>query len=97
MALGFKFNPFPVFDPGEKVLYSKERLWAVSNKSLPTYRLFVSLPPLCEAAMYITDRRIVFAAHVISLLGQQFNIWFPGQEQGEESEIFKAVSTGRNA
>jgi hypothetical protein len=97
MALGFKFSLPPEFQPGETVLHFKEWVWAVSSKSPPSARLFLSLPPVTDAGMYVTDRRIVLAAYTFRLMAQQFNIWFPGKEQGEEPEIFKAVSTGRNA
>ena len=97
MALGFKFNVLPEFLPGEKVCHFHKWLWAVSSKSPPSFRLSSSLPLVQEIGFYVTDRRIFFVAHVFRLLVQQFNIWFPGREQGNAPEIFKAVSTGRNA
>jgi hypothetical protein len=47
--------------------------------------------------MYVTNRRIVLVACAFRLLPQQFNIWFPGKAQGDDPELFKAVSTGNNA
>jgi hypothetical protein len=94
MALGFKSNPYPAFRPGETVLQFKSRVWRLSCKSLPTYRLFFSLPPLTEAALYVTDRRIVLMANVLRLLCQEFSIWFKGRADGKNPELFKSVSTG---
>ena len=94
MALGFKFNTLPAFQPGETVLHCKKWLWAISCKSLPSYRLFFSLPPLWEAGLYVTDRRIVLMAHAFRLLTQEFSIWFRRTTGGKDPELFKSVSTG---
>jgi hypothetical protein len=95
MTLGFKFFPFPTFQPGETVLYCQPWVRALSCKSPPSYRLFFSLPPLTEMAMYVTDRRIFLIDCFLRLLPQEFSVWFSRGPQGEEREMFKSVSTGR--
>jgi len=94
MTLGFKFNVLPELLAGETVLYFKKWVWGISCKSLPTYRLFFSFPPLWEAGLYITDRRIILMAHCFRLLTQEFSLWFPGKTPSGDAEWFKAVCTG---
>jgi hypothetical protein len=94
VALGFTFNPLPAFQPGETVLHFEKRLWALSCMSPPTYRLFFSLPPLTEAAMYVTDRRVVLIDSVLRWLTQEFSIWFAPESHQPARELFKAASLG---
>ncbi len=95
MALGFKFNLLPELLPGERVMHFKKWVWGISSKSLPTYRLFFSLPPLWEAGLYVTNRRVVLMVHCFRLLTQEFSLWFRGKTRGDDAELFKAVSTGQ--
>ena len=94
MGLGFKLGILPAFQPGETVLHFQKWLWALSCKSPPTYRLFFSLPPLTEAGLYVTDRRIVVVACVLRLLIQEFSLWFAPASLEPSRELFKAVSVG---
>ncbi|HWI57733.1 MAG TPA: serine/threonine-protein kinase, partial [Bacillota bacterium] len=95
-SLQFKTSYLPELLPGERVVHFKRRLWAIFNKSWPTYRLFFSLPPLWEAGMYITDRRILLISHFFGLLVQEFSLWFPGKARDGGVELLKEVSTGKS-
>jgi serine/threonine protein kinase/protocatechuate 3,4-dioxygenase beta subunit len=95
-SLRFKTSYLPDLLPGETVVHVKLRLWGVFNKSLPTYRLFFSLPPFWEAGLYVTNRRILFVSHFFGLLAQQFSIWFPGRAPEGEAEFLRKVSVGRS-
>jgi hypothetical protein len=95
MPLGFKLCVLPAFQPGETILHFKKCVWALSCKSSPTYRLFFSLPPLMEAAMYVTDRRILLLDCVVRLFPQEFSIWFAHESPGQDQEMFETVSASR--
>jgi hypothetical protein len=92
----FKFNLLPSLLAGEKVLFFKRWVLAASALSPPNYRWTFSLPPVCEAALYVTDRRILYIAHFLRLLTVEFDQWFKGKQEPEEPELVKDVSVGRN-
>ncbi len=91
MGVRFKFGPLPELLPGERVLRMKDWIWASSFKSLPTYRVFVSVPPLLEAGLYVTERRILIVAYVLRLLVEEVSYWFPGKAEGSDRELVKAA------
>jgi tRNA A-37 threonylcarbamoyl transferase component Bud32 len=95
-SMRFRTGYLPELLPGETVVHVKRRLWAVFNKSLPTWRLFFSLPPLWEAGLYVTDRRLLLISHFLGLLGQEFSIWFPGRAPAGEAEFLRGVTVGRS-
>lgn len=92
----FKWNMLPALQPDEKVLSFKKWVWGVSAKSLPTYRLFFSLPPLWEAGFYVTDRRILVLVHIFRLLTQQMSLWRVDSTPGQDEDTIQRVSIGRN-
>jgi len=94
MGLRYRFGFLPDLRPGEKVLYVKPWVWSASFKSLPSYRVFFSLPPLWEAGLYVTDRRVLLVACVFRLLSQEFSIWFPGKAEPGDQELLKKVGRG---
>jgi hypothetical protein len=95
MAVGFGFGVLPSILPGEKVLGFKKWIWALSGKSLPSYRLFFSIPPLWEAGVYVTDRRILFVAYVARLIRQEVSLWFEGRAEPGDRDFVKDISSGR--
>ncbi|MBI5388284.1 MAG: protein kinase [Verrucomicrobia bacterium] len=92
----FKFNLLTELLPGERVLQFKKWIWGISAKSPPSYRLFFSLPPLLEAGLYITDRRVVLISTLVRLLSQEVSVWFPTQAKSEDRDWLKEASTGQN-
>ena len=97
MGVRHKFNVLPSLLPGEKVLFFKKWVWGASVKSLPTYRDFFSLPPLWEAGLYVTDRRVLLVAHLVRLLTQEVSQWFEGKQDPEDDETIKEVRVGKGA
>ena len=97
MSLQFRFNSLPALQPGETVLLFKKWVWAMSTKSLPSYRVFASLPPLCEAGLYITNRRVLVLASVFRLLTQEISQWHAGFAEGGDSDVIRRVELGRSS
>jgi hypothetical protein len=95
MSLYFKFNVLPSLLPDERVLLRKDWVWAASGKSLPSYRWFFSLPPLWEAGLFVTDRRVLFVSYCLRLLTQEFSQWFDGKAGSADDELVVAVDVGR--
>ena len=93
MSVAFSFNLLPSLLPGEKVLFFKRWVWGLSAKSPPSYRIFWSAPPLWEAGLYVTDRRLLLVVHLFRLLTQQVSLWLH-EEEGDE--YVKDVSVGRS-
>ncbi len=54
------------FLAGETVLYSQPWLWAVSAKSLPSYRISVGIPLLQEISLCVTDQRVLLSRWICS-------------------------------
>jgi tRNA A-37 threonylcarbamoyl transferase component Bud32 len=92
----FKTSLLPEFVAGERVLHFKKRLWALWCVALPACRFFFSLPPLWEAGLYITDKRVLLVVNLLRLLTQEFSIWFPGRKPPQDREVFQSVSTGKS-
>jgi hypothetical protein len=92
----FKFNLLPSLLPEEKVLFVNKWVWFSSGSSSPNYRILFSLPPLWEQGVYITDRRVLFIAHLFRLLTQEFYQWFEGKGVPGDNEFIKEVTVGRN-
>jgi hypothetical protein len=87
MCTRYQFSPLPSLQPGETVLLFKKRVWALSTKSFPSYRFFFSLPPIVEAALYITNRRVLVLANVFRLLSQAVSQWHAGETQAASDLI----------
>jgi hypothetical protein len=93
----------PKLLPGEKVLLFKPWLWFasgkkwLSGKSLPYYyRIFFPIPLLCEAGLYVTDRRILIVAYLFRLFILENNIWLKGKEEMEDNDFIEETSVGEN-
>jgi hypothetical protein len=96
MGLRFKLYLLPALLPDEKVLLFKKRVWLSSGKSYPSNRIFFSLPPLWEAGLYVTDRRLLFVVHLFRLVSQEWSIWFEGRNEPGDHEFVKGVNLGKS-
>jgi len=96
MGLRFKFNLLPSLLPEEKVLFFKQQVWILFVKSLPTYRLNISLPPLVEVGLYITDKRILLVIYSFRIFAQEFSQWFEGRGTSADNEFIKEVKVGKS-
>jgi hypothetical protein len=56
MKYHFQFSALPKLQEGETVLLFLPTVWVMSSRSLPSYRVFASVPPLFEAGVYVTER-----------------------------------------
>src|ERR1051326_6070796 len=90
-------SPFPKLLPGERVVDFRGCIWRLSGKSVPSYRLFFSLPPLWRAALHVTDRRLVVVANAFWLINQEFSVWFREDAQTRNHEFLKDASAGKNS
>jgi len=82
---------------GERVLYFKPIVWAASGKSLPSYRLSVSLPPIQEMALYITDQRLLLPCWVLRLFRVEWAAWFSAGDRTADQDHVVTVTVGRAA
>ncbi len=82
---------------GERVLYFKPMVWAASGKSLPNYRLSLSLPLVQEMGLYVTDRRVVLACWLFRLVRCEWTAWLRGGDAAADEDRVKTVAVGRNA
>jgi hypothetical protein len=96
MGIRFSFNMLPKFLPGEKVLLFKPWLWFGSDKSFLHYRIFLPIPLLCEAGLYVTDRRVLLVFYLCRLFILENSIWLKGKGELEDNEFIEEISVGRN-
>src|SRR3972149_6979334 len=96
MGLRLKFNMLASLLAGEKVLFFKRWVGAVSGMSFPNYRWLFSIPPICEVGLYVTDRCILHITHILRLITAEFSQWFEGKREPTNTEIVKDVSVGQN-
>jgi hypothetical protein len=82
---------------GERVLYFKSIVWAASGKSLPSYRLSLSLPLIQEMGLYITDRRVLLPCWLLRLVRIEWTAWFTGENKTTGEDQLETVAVGRNA
>lgn len=68
-------------------------VWGMSSRSRPSYRVFASVPPLFEAGMYITDRRILIVVSLVRLIAQEVSLWFDGYA-GRGDDVIRSSSLG---
>lgn len=89
-------SPFPVLQPGERVLAIRRNVRALCSESPPAYRWFFGLPPVFDAALYVTDRRVLVVAGVFRLLYQEFSQWLPeAPSAGPETVVEMSVGETR--
>jgi hypothetical protein len=96
MNLLLHFNVFPALRAGETVFLVKRWLWMLSAKSFPSYHVFVSMPPVCDACLYVTNRRILVVASVLRLITQEISLWKPGEAESADQEVIQRVDLGRS-
>jgi len=96
MGLGVGFALLPRLLPGERILYCKPWIWAVSGKSLPSYRVSLMIPLVQEAGLYVTDRRILLPCFVFRLVVLEFVAWFESEDESRGEERVREVCTGRS-
>lgn len=96
MGLRFSLSLLPSLLSGERILLFQRRVWLYSGRSFPGYRIFFTLPPLFEAGMYVTDRRVLLVAHVFRLFSQEFEQWFAGRGGPAGDVVIQHVTTGRS-
>jgi hypothetical protein len=103
MGIRFSFNMLPKLLPGEKVLLFKPWLWFasgkkwLSGKSFPYYyRIFFPIPLLCEAGLYVTDRRVLLVSYLCRLFILENSIWLKGKEEPQDNEFIEETSVGEN-
>ncbi|MEO0529100.1 MAG: hypothetical protein AAF266_00850 [Planctomycetota bacterium] len=68
----------PTLMPGERVRHVKRWLGLVVFHSLPSHRWLFTLPPLCDAVLRVTDRRLILSDHVMLAITQHASFWRPG-------------------
>jgi hypothetical protein len=103
MGIRFSFNMLPKLLPGEKVLLFKKWLWFgsgkkwLSGKSFPYYyRIFFPIPFLCEAGLYVTDRRVLLVSYLCRLFTMENSLWFKDKGKLEDNEFIEETSVGEN-
>jgi hypothetical protein len=94
-AKSIHFSPFPQLEPGEQVLCMRGFVRALRVKSLPTLRWFFSLPPLLDAGLYVTNRRVLLRAGILRLMNHEFSQWYPDAFPGP-TETICDVNLGRS-
>ena len=92
----FSLNLLPRLAAGERILHSQPWLWAASGKSLPSYRVSVSVPLVQEMGLCVTDRRVVLCAWVLRLFRFEWVAWFERQDQFADQDSIKEISVGRS-
>jgi hypothetical protein len=76
-------------------LVFENRIRGYSLKSPPSDRLNLSLPPVLEAVVYITDRRILLVVHIFRILSGEHSLWFEGGGKPGAKEFIKEVNIGK--
>jgi len=90
------FHLLPRLLAGERVIHCQSWLWVAPTKSLPSYRVSVSLPLLQEMGCYLTDRRLLLTCWLFRLVRFDWVAWFGRREDGAERDSIKEVSVGRS-
>jgi len=91
------FNVLAGLQAGETALLFKPWVWALSAKSLPSYRMSFSLPPLWEAGLYVTNRRVLLVGSILRLVTQQSSQWHVGEAPSEDDDVISRVEGGRSS
>ncbi len=92
-----RFDLTPGLLPGERVLVVRRWVWAGSFRSLPSYRVFFSLPPLWEVGLYITDHRLLVVSYLFRLLTTEFSQWYEGKADPGDHDIIQEARVGRSS
>lgn len=94
--MGVSLVLLPRFEPGERVLQSKGWIWAAVGKSLPAYRISISIPIIVESGLYVTPHRLVFVTLLFRLVLFQASVWFDGDEASAGHETVRSAACGRD-
>jgi hypothetical protein len=86
----------PRLSAGEKVLHYQPWLWVSSGKSLPSYRVSVSLPLVQEMGLYVTDRRVVLFGWLFRLIRWEWAAWFAGKDERADHDSITEIFVGRS-
>ena len=82
---------------GEKVLHLKPMVWAASGKSVPSYRVSLSLPLIQEMGLYVTDRRVLLPCWLLRLVRLEWSAWFTEEDKTADQDHLETVAVGRSA
>jgi hypothetical protein len=88
------FSAFPTLEPGERILYMRHFVRAVCVKSLPAWHWFFSLPPITDAGLYVTDRRVLVKCIGLRLISQEFSQWYP-ETSSTATEFIREVRVAK--
>jgi hypothetical protein len=95
MSICYHFHALAELRPGESVLMFRKWVRALSVTSSPSYRVFCSVPPLFEAGLYITNRRVLVVASVLRLLVQEVSQWHAGQAEAVGDDVIRRLDVGQ--
>jgi len=59
--------------------------------------VFFSLPPLFEAGLYITNRRVLVLASAFRLITQEMSQWYAGKSDTADDEFITRFEVGRSS
>jgi hypothetical protein len=91
------FNMLTSFLSGEKVLFLKRWVWAVSGRLWPYYyRWSFSIPPVMEQGLYVTDRRVLLVGYMFRVLKFEGSLWFEGTGVPDNNNIVKEVNVRKS-
>jgi len=96
MGLRLKVNLHPFFHPGEKALFTEPWVWLMSWKSFPNFRVTFSIPPLSEAGMYVTDRRVLLIFHLFRIVTMESSFYLDENAQTGGNDCLKEVTVGHS-
>jgi hypothetical protein len=82
---------------GEKMLHFKPMVWAISGKSLPSYRVSLSLPLIQEVGLCVTDRRVLLTCWLLRLIRFEWSAWFTGEDKTADQDHLETIAVGRSA
>ncbi len=96
MGIRLRLSLLPSLLTGERVLLRKEWVWLSTGESLPGYSVVPCLPPLCEAGLLVTDRRVLYLVSVLRAVTHEFSQWFDGNAESEEDDSVVDVCVGKS-
>jgi len=70
-------------------------MWAVSGKSLPSYRISLEVPLLQDISLYVTDQRVLLSGWVLRLLRVDWTGWFAVEDTSGDWDRITEVPVGR--
>lgn len=89
------FHLLPSLHAEERILHLQPWLWAVSGKSLPSYRFSVGVPFLQDISLCVTDQRVLLSGWLLRLLRVDWTGWFAVEDTSADRDRVTEVSVGR--